>query len=46
MQRIVIADDFPGVELNYQSLEIVEKFDSIGAKGGTFDSGIIRIGSE
>ena len=37
-QHIGIAEDFPGIELNGQSLKIVEKFcylcDKIGTRGG------------
>ena len=40
-----IAEDFPGIELNNQSLEIAELFylcDTIGGTVGAFDSAITR----
>ena len=47
-QQMDIAEDYPGIELHGQSLEIVEKFylgDTTGAREGACDSVIIRIKS-
>ena len=47
-QQMDIAEDYPGIELHGQSLEIVEKFylgDTTGASEGACDSVIIRIKS-
>ena len=48
-QQTDIAEDFRGMELNSQSLEIVEKFcdlgDTIGARGNAVGSVITRIRS-
>ena len=48
-QQIVIAGGCPSIELNDHSLEIVETFfylgDSVGARGGAFDSTITIIRS-
>ena len=45
-----VAEDCPGIKLNGQPIEIVEKYcylhNTIGAKGGTVDSITIKIRSE